>query len=178
MRMASGHHDPFRLGFLTAVEDPDRGLVGGLLVTNRFGRPLEFQCTTPLNPNRTQRILYGPTLRPYLLAEVIGRTLVDKVGLKPHVVLVETAELLDLRCHIDIPVASLAAPVIEGQQPPTPALRLGKQALHFHPDYPADLPALSGCQAQVPESADLSEPFERIREALTETLKIPAARSA
>ena len=107
--MASGTVDPFRLAFLTAVEDPERGVVGGLLVTNHFGRPLEFQCTTPVKPNRTQQILYGPTLRPFLLAEVIGCTLVEKVGVKPHLVLVESQELLDLRPHIDIPVASVLA---------------------------------------------------------------------
>src|SRR5581483_6678244 len=105
--MSSGNHDPFRLGFLAAVEDAERGVVGGLLVTNRFGRPLEFQCTTPVKPNRTQQILYGPTLRPFLLAEVIGKTLVEKVSVKPHLVLTESPELLELRLHIEIPVASL-----------------------------------------------------------------------
>ena len=49
--------DKLRLGFLMAFEVPQRGFVGGLLVTNHFGRPLEFQCTTPVQPNRTQQIL-------------------------------------------------------------------------------------------------------------------------
>jgi hypothetical protein len=53
---ASTTQDQLRLGFLTAVEEAEGGVVGGLLVTNRFGRPLEFQCTTPVRPNRTQQI--------------------------------------------------------------------------------------------------------------------------
>jgi hypothetical protein len=95
----------FRLGFLTAIEIPDRGYVGGLLITNHFGRPLEFQCTAPLKPNRTQEILYGPTLIPYVLGDLIGRTLIEKVGVKPHIVLTERQDLLGLRELIEIPVA-------------------------------------------------------------------------
>ncbi len=95
----------FRLGFLTAIEVPERGYVGGLLVTNQFGRPLEFQCTAPLKPNRTQEILYGPTLVPYVLGDLIGRTLIEKVGIKPHLVLTERHELLGLRELVEIPVA-------------------------------------------------------------------------
>ena len=55
--MSSGskeRKEQIRLGFMTAVEIGDRNFVGGLLVTDRFGRPLEFQCTTPVKPNRTQ----------------------------------------------------------------------------------------------------------------------------
>src|SRR5262245_48271603 len=95
----------FRLGFLTAIEVPERGYVGGLLVTNQFGRPLEFQCTAPLKPNRTQEILYGPTLVPYVLGDLIGRTLIEKIGVKPHLVLTERQELLGLRELVEIPVA-------------------------------------------------------------------------
>jgi hypothetical protein len=95
----------FRIGFLTAIEIPDRGYVGGLLVTNHFGRPLEFQCTAPLKPNRTQEILYGHTLVPYVLGDLIGRTLIEKVGVKPHIVLTERPELLDLRELVAVAVA-------------------------------------------------------------------------
>ncbi len=167
--------DQFRLGFLAAVEDAERGVVGGLLVTNRFGRPLEFQCTTPVKPNRTQQILYGPTLRPYLLAEVIGRTLMDKVGVKPHLVLIETPELLDLRTQIEIPVATFATQPSGNDES---VLKLGQQWLVFHSEHEEDRSTVQKRQSQVPDSADLQEPFERIREALSETLKVPAARSA
>jgi len=103
-----GGKENFRLGFLTAIELADRGFVGGLLVTNHFGRPLEFQCTAPLKPNRTQEILYGPTLVPYVLGDLIGRTLIEKIGVKPHLVLTERDDLLPLRDLVSIPVACVA----------------------------------------------------------------------
>ena len=104
MTVESGKEN-FRLGFLTAIEVPERGFVGGLLVTNHFGRPLEFQCTAPLKPNRAQEILYGPTLVPYVLGDLIGRTLIEKVGVKPHLVLTERNDLLPMRELVSIPVA-------------------------------------------------------------------------
>jgi len=102
---AENGKETFRLGFLTAIEVPERGFVGGLLVTNHFGRPLEFQCTAPLKPNRTQEILYGPTLVPYVLGDLIGKTLIDKIGIKPHILLTEREDLLPLRNLVSIPIA-------------------------------------------------------------------------
>lgn len=175
--MSNSTQDAFRLGFLAAVEDDERGVVGGLLVTNKFGRPLEFQCTTPVKPNRTQQILYGPTLRPYLLAEVVGKTLIEKIGVKPHLVLVETADLLDLRQFVPMPVASLSL----GTPPDVNAagvLPLGKQWLQFHTEFADDVATVRKGSGEVPDTADLKEPFDRIREALAETLKMAVARSA
>jgi hypothetical protein len=132
--MSDSGNELFRLGFLTAIEIPERGYVGGLLVTNHFGRPLEFQCTAPLKPNRTQEILYGPTLIPYVLGDLIGRTLIEKVGVKPHLVLTERHELLALRELVEIPVACVD-----------------------------DLPVIANGQAAAPRAADLSpsgEPSE------------------
>ena len=77
----------FRIGFMSTVGDSQSGFIGGLLVTNHLGRPLEFQCTTPVKPNSSQQILYGPTLVPYILADLIGKTLIDKATVKPELVL-------------------------------------------------------------------------------------------
>lgn len=162
-----GKRDDFRLGFFTALDDGDRGLVGGLLVTNRYGRPLEFQCTSPIKPNRTQEILYGPTLKPYLLSEVIGRTLVEKAGVKPHLVLAEQSDMLDLRDHIAMPVAYVQPGKTAGDSD----LKLGNCLLRFHQSHPNDRKAVEPQAEQIPTSADLKEPFQRVREALQEAMK-------
>jgi hypothetical protein len=168
-----------RLGFLTAIEVPGRGYVGGLLVTNRHGRPLEFQCTTPVKPNRTQEILYGPTLVPYLLGELIGRTLVDKVSIKPDIVLTEEPQLLELRNHVAPAVACLvdgdpAGTHSDAQSAAAPAtaekgLMLGRQRIRFHSAHKEDQDLIEPKAHLVPRDADLREPFDRVREALKET---------
>ena len=101
----TGHSDQLKLGFMAAVEVEGRGYVGGLLITNHNGRPLEFQCTTPVKPDRTQEILYGKTLRPWLLGELIGKTLLDRVAIKPDMVVTSDDDILELRNHTDTPVA-------------------------------------------------------------------------
>ena len=192
--MSNGNHDQFRLGFLTAVEDAERGYVGGLLITNRFGRPLEFQCTSPVKPNRTQQILYGPTLKPYVLGELIGRTLLEKVGVKPHLIMVESLELLTLRSATAIPVASLTTPQNKSDSPTrasdksassgetaedaTNSLRLGNESIVFDASHTDDRTEITKYAKLVPADADLREPFERVREALVETLRLTLARPA
>ena len=183
--------DGLRLGFLAAMELPNSGYVGGLLVTNRFGRPLEFQCTAPVKPNRTQEILYGPTLRPYVLGELIGKTLVERVDVKPHLVLTEQMDILELRNHISIPVAlinedsidagSQPSPLLEtapnaAPQAPANSVRIGRHALRFHQAHPQDREAVQQATRVVSNEVDLSEPFDRIREALNETLQAGVVR--
>ncbi|MDG2359572.1 MAG: hypothetical protein P8M20_07965, partial [Planctomycetaceae bacterium] len=105
--MASGSKEgkeQIRLGFMTAVEIGDRSFVGGLLVTDRFGRPLEFQCTTPVKPNRTQELLYGPTLVPFILGDLLGKALLDRVSVKPLLVMTSRIEMLQLRTKVDVPI--------------------------------------------------------------------------
>ncbi|MCH2115197.1 MAG: hypothetical protein MK171_09855 [Pirellulales bacterium] len=83
-------------GFLTVQEDPDHGFFGGYLVLSELGRPLEFHCSTPLLPNQAQKILYGATLRSYVLGEVIGQTLVEKSQLPVLAVLTDQAEMMSM----------------------------------------------------------------------------------
>jgi hypothetical protein len=169
--MTENAKETFRLGFLTAIEVADRGFVGGLLVTNHFGRPLEFQCTAPIKPNRTQEILYGPTLVPYVLGELIGKTLVDKVGIKPHLLLTERDDLLPLRNSVAIPVAC----VHDSEETAEP-MRLGRQMLRFHGDHSDDTCIAKQGATVVPNDADLREPFERVREALAEASRTGGMR--
>ncbi len=169
--------EKLRLGFLTAVELAEGGFVAGLLVTNRFGRPLEFQCTMPVKPNRTQELLYGPTLVPFILGELIGKTLFEKVAVKPHLIITDRAEILDLRAHVCVPVACLN----DADDAPSPAesrpeLQLGRHKFRFHSAHRADPETVTRKAAEVVENADLREPLDRIREALSETMSIGAAR--
>ena len=169
---ATEKKEQFRLGFLTAMEVPEQGFVGGLLITNRHGRPLEFQCTAPLKPNRTQEILYGTTLGPYVMGEVIARTLVEKIGVKPHLILTERTEILELRKHVSMPIGCLDADQSEKTASATDSgFKIGRQWFRVHSGHSSDRGDLESQTTQVPPDADMCEPFERVREALLETVK-------
>jgi hypothetical protein len=168
------HNEQFRLGFMETIEVDGRGHIGGLLITNQNGRPLEFQCTTPVRPNRTQEILFGETLRPWLLAELIGGTLLERVGIKPGLVITGNPHLLELRNHTSVPVA--VAEDADQKQGDVPTLRLGNSQLRFHDSHAADARELSSRKHLIPDSANLHEPLERVREALAETVRTVFAR--
>lgn len=164
----NGHSDQLKLGFMAAVEVDGRGYVGGLLVTNQNGRPLEFQCTTPVRPDRTQEILYGRMLRPWLLGELIGKTLLERVSIKPDLVLTGDDDILELRNHTQVPVACTS----ESRE----SSSLGGRRLRFHDQHPADSDFVGDRLDQIPGQADLEEPLERVQEALNETVKTVMAR--
>src|SRR6201981_2383854 len=94
------------LGFLMIVPEPS-GYAGGFLVTNQWGRPLEFRLSTAVQPNRVQQILYGNTLEPYICAELIGKTLLEKTSATAQVLVTDHPAAMDLRRRVDAPVACL-----------------------------------------------------------------------
>ena len=105
---ASNSKNQSNLGFLTIVSDPTEARIGGLLLVNASGRPLEFHCTAPVKPNRAQEILYGPTLGEYLCGEQIGMALSEALKHQPSLLLTDIPETLSLRPLIDFPLLLLA----------------------------------------------------------------------
>ncbi|WP_437204669.1 hypothetical protein [Planctomicrobium sp. SH664] len=158
-----------QIGFLR-IAQTDQGYVGGLLVTNHLGRPLEFQCTTPVRPNRTQEILYGSTLQPFIYAELIGKTLFERLAIKPQLLVIQQEELFDLRRHIELPLGLLSTK--ETATGPTQAL--GRQVVTCHAEFPQDAATIQNYQNKIPADADLQEPLERVKDALQETLRANA----
>ena len=139
------------LGFLTILRE-GTGYLGGYLVTNGWGRPLEFRLSSAVQPNRVQQILYGPSLEPYLCGELLGKTLVEKSSASVQVILTDHAAALNLRLHLETPVA-----LVNLDDPANP--------LTPHGHFPSDGPVLRGLHERLGQF-DFGEPFQRIREAI------------
>ena len=189
------------LGFLTVLREPG-GYLGGYLVTNLWGRPLEFRLSTPVQPSRIQKVLYGETLRPYICADLIGKTLIEKTATDTQIIVTDCQPALDLRRLIEIPVVWLTTsgdrPVplslggrgvrgegaqeseetSESDSPPdcadigAPVTSLPVGNLYCHPQFGADKAAVCRLIERLPDAFDLAEPFIRIREAIGEARKI------
>jgi len=181
--MTTGKSVP-AIGFLTVVEHAEHGLFGGYLILNVSGRPLEFHCTAPLKPSRAQEILYGPTLRPFLLGEQIGQTLLAKAKVRPFLVCTDMGPMLSAREFSDVPLVLVQS--TEGSEPTASNLgepfSLGRRkvlAASTHDDDRAMV--LEKWTTAHADPLDLLEPFTRIREALEEAQKtvrpasVPAA---
>jgi hypothetical protein len=182
---------PAAWGFLTVLSSDEQGLIGGYLVLNQAGRPLEFHCTAPVKANRAQQILFGPTLEPYLYGEQIGQTLVSKATATPAVVYTDVPPAMATRDFVDMPVAlvmptgALAAEqagiekgtVATGQSvwrvdrrhtlAGATTFAVGANRLAVTERHRADEKTILS-RWQSLEPFDLAEPFERIRDAIAE----------
>ena len=96
---------PTHLGFLTALGDPARGVIGGFLVLNLVGRPTEFHCTAPVRPNRAQEILYGATLEGFLCGEQIAQALVGRTKTELAAILTNNPNILTAGNSLKAPLA-------------------------------------------------------------------------
>ena len=95
------------LGFITVVDHDELGCIGGYLILNLGGRPLEFHCTAPVRANRAQQILYGISLKPFLYGELVGRSLIEKGLESPLAIIANQPELNSLQALIDVPLIQL-----------------------------------------------------------------------
>jgi hypothetical protein len=184
------------LGFLTVVEHAQHGLMGGYLLLNVAGRPVEFHCTAPVKPNRAQQILYGPTLEPYLYGEQIAGALVGKSTVEPLVVCTDVRPVLAVRELIAVPVALVlppdpadhaaeTSPVATNYRVNAPHVlanlslfHVGQNRLAIATENETDRALLVERLAALGDRFDLAEPFGRIREAIEEAQRGSAPRAA
>ena len=160
------------LCFVTVLEAGDLGFVGGLLMLNALGRPLEFHCTAPVKPSREHEILYGNTLRPHLFGERLSQALLDKSALIPALIVTDLSDVMTVKPHEQSTLVQLVSGELESHG----ALDPNSVALERHvpwrivgetrEDAVRAHDLIAGCAGIIPW-----EPFDRIREALGEAAK-------
>ena len=175
------------LGFLAVVDSPAHGLFGGYLVLSRSGRPLEFHCTAPVRASRAQKILYGPTLEPFLYGEQIGRTLIANSKLQPSAVLTNSRPVLAAGQFTQMPVVLIGSNSGDGNNRPVapsemPLSQTLSQATVTPTsvkvgEYFVELPAGDHATIikqlrEISQQIDLLEPFDRIDEAIREAQRV------
>ena len=191
------------LGFLSISETEETGIIGGYLLINLLGQPVEFHCTTPVHANRAQEILYGPTLRPYLYGEQVAATLLGKSKARPRLVCVQSYATAPARGLAGMPMVLIheseeesvrstnqidstggSDPPFRVSPPPGAAPGATWQSANL-PDLTASVLSDYAEDAQLagqvlPEHrryVDLREPFERIQLAIAEAAKGYAAQN-
>jgi len=172
-----------KIGYILANEISDDTFMGGLLVTDQKGFPLEFRYTDPVSPSGLQKIIYGHALDRYLIVEVISRSLIESVADKPDIFITNSKLILELNELLGAPLISIQ----EGNESPFPELghvsKLdnGDILMQIHPsgspahitfagdenDFDRIQPILAGVGSEM----DLLEPIKRINEALNEIIK-------
>lgn len=85
----------FRLGYFVVVSPSTNLFVGGMMVVDGRGLPIEFRYTEPIQPTRIQQILYGSSLTRYLKREVILKTLIKSISTTLDLLILEDETLLE-----------------------------------------------------------------------------------
>ena len=182
MGQSAGSDSP-TLGFMTVVHEAN-GYVGGYLVANAWGRPMEFRLSTAVQPNRIQQILYGQALEPFIFADLIGKALVDRTSRQVQLMFIDRLPLLDLHARFEIPVVYLefgsddSFPLGRGTPTRVQIPDDYSCKAFCHSGFPSDTHLVQDIMNRLRESIDLSEPFNRVRGAIAEARKMGATARA
>lgn len=82
-------------GYVLSLAVAEDVFMGGAMVTDAHGLPLEFRYTEPVRATKLQRILYGDVLESYIHGDVIAGNLIGRLEQKPDLFLVSESALLD-----------------------------------------------------------------------------------
>ena len=172
-----------KIGYILANEMGEDTFIGGLLVTDQKGFPIEFRYTDPVTPSALQRVIYGNALDRYLIVEVIARSLIESVTDKPDLFITNSRLILELNDLLSAPLISIQ----EGNESPFPELghvsklENGDILMQIHPTgSPAHItyagdeagfdkiqPIIEGAGGEM----NLLEPLKRINEALAQIMQ-------
>lgn len=151
-------------GFLAVTQVPTFGYCGGLLALNAGGRPLEFHCTAPVTANRAQQILFGATLKEFLVCDLIAESLLTKVGVPLDVLIIEDRTLSPIKQKTDVPVV-----VVENRvrcPAELPGEHLTSSAVDPFEILAGPPESTEAMLRQFMETLPIHEPFERIYQAI------------
>jgi hypothetical protein len=184
-------------GYLSVLESAEHGYFGGYLIVSPLGRPLEFHCTAPIRPSRAQEILYGPTLRSYIVGDRIAGVLLNAARLTPRLVLTDQPEIVSAKRPGAMSILLvLSRQTIGDEQVLVTTLQNDAASNHrvqeeidLMPSWSEPFTAFSyrfrqlctagspGCDiidalSKLAERVDIGEPFGRIHDAIREAQRI------
>ena len=130
------------------------------------GRPVEFHCTAPVTANRAQQILYGATLKQFLVSDQIGTALLDKARSKLDIVIVDQRDLCTLSSTVQLPFVLTDSNEHKHEFDAEGNIRQLEGASYEIIGQSAD--QTDGLLKLFIETLPLSEPFDRIYQAMGE----------
>ncbi len=150
--------------------------IGGVLVVDEKGIPVDFFYTDPIKPDKLQFIIYGDSLANYLKVDVMSRKLVGMPKEKPAVWFTDDDEILQGTDKLGVGIALIRStnlPTLEsvGSVKQDKEDELLVQAVELLP--PLDI-RFKGISAEeiaslivgLSKTMDILEPFSRLKEAL------------
>ncbi|MEJ5256665.1 MAG: hypothetical protein WHS64_00265 [Fervidobacterium sp.] len=152
------------IGYLS-VKSIDGKYLGGILIVNDYGIPVEFKYSEPIVPTRLQQIIYGNSLEYYLNTEIISKGLIQKLENRPELLLVEDPMLLfDKNIVMVTLLPQMVNEKTEGNEA---VVNVNNKSIRI--TFPENIKVENTLVQKVVELSqkfDIFEPFDRIEKAL------------
>lgn len=172
-----------RIGYIDILGDPRAGYIGGVLITDRVGVPVEFRHTELVNPGRVQKVLYGKSMERFLKCESLAKCLLTDLENKPDLLVVPDGEYYLLTRTFNFPFVQLSKAAKEPLQKHGETVDVSesealiqiatvREPLRIKVDR-KNAPAMAGLKtvlADLGRTMDLLEPATRVQAALKEIL--------
>ncbi|ABR31276.1 hypothetical protein SU69_07240 [Thermosipho melanesiensis] len=128
--------------------------LGGILIIDERGIPIEFKYTEPITPTGLQKIIYGSSLEEYLSVEIIGKTLIEKIENKPEIIFVNDPSLT-FKENIVL--------IIEINTSSSETIEINNRFFKITPFNDT----IKGKILEISEKIEITEPFSRLEKALS-----------
>ncbi|MGQ9855464.1 MAG: hypothetical protein ACUVQF_01890 [Fervidobacterium sp.] len=152
------------IGYLS-VKNIDGKYLGGILIVNDYGIPVEFKYSEPIAPTRLQQIIYGNSLEYYLNTEIISKGLIQKLENRPELLLVEDPMLLfDKNIVMVTLLPQMVNEKVDGNEA---VVNVNNKSLRItFPENAKVEDSLVQKIVDLSQKFDIFEPFDRIEKAL------------
>lgn len=179
----------YKIGYIDTYRSDRNVFIGGALVTDCFGIPLEFRHTDAVSPTRLEQILYGRSLDKYLKADTMANALLKDLEKKPDLLVVPDESYFSLTRNYPFPFVQLGTVRREPMPTPGEVQEISENEIHLQVlsnREPVRIkvdrknaPTLASVKTivlEVGRTMDIVEPFSRVQEALR-TIADDAGRS-
>jgi hypothetical protein len=166
------------LGYLVVHAEAD-GFLGGLLILDANGDPVDFTYTDPVVLTWPTRVLFGARLAAYIATRILAAPLLASVTVKPAVLCFDDPAVLSRHFLLDVPAAVCCPAGLAAKAQHWREFGLNGGATDAERSWWGQLEAAERIRkvmvlaAESRSPAEMIEPFERLRLALRE---VPAHR--
>lgn len=169
----------YKLGYIDIYQSGRSDYLGGALIVNRLGIPVEFRHTETVSPTKVQKVLYGQALEKFLKCETLAKCLLGDLQAKPDLLIVPDQEYYPLTRMFNFPFVQLGKANREPMQQHGDYVEVKDNEIHLQllalrtpirvrvdrKNAPT-LQAVKSILVDVGRTMDVLEPMTRVQEAL------------
>ncbi len=169
----------YKIGYIDIYKYGRNDYLGGVLITDRLGMPVEFRHTETVSPSTVQQVLYGQALEKFLKCETLAKCLLGDLDNKPDILIVPDPDYFPLTRIFNFPFVQLGKANREPLKQHGDFVEISEVEIHIQlltlrtpvrirvdKKNAPTIPAIKGVFIDIGRTMDVLEPMARVQEAL------------